>query len=71
MKINKLLLFLLPILITNLAVFLALWIGGLISDDMDFAMYIYQEAQPATWFIGIFAGLFLVIIEMTGNERNI
>lgn len=70
MKLNKLFLFVIPILITHLAVFIALWLGGLISNDMGFAMYIYQEAQPAAWFIGVCAGLFLVIIGMTENERN-
>lgn len=68
MKINKLFLFFLPILITHLVAFLALWICGLISD-MDFAMYIYQEVKPAAWFIGIVAGVVLVIIELTDKSK--
>ena len=72
MKLNKPFLFVIPILITHLAVFIALWLGGLISNDMGFAMYIYQEAQPAAWFIGVCAGVVLVIMAIINNdnERN-
>ena len=56
---------------THLAAFITLWICGFINNDIEFAMYVYQEVMPAVWFIGIVAGIVLVIIELTGDERNI